>query len=324
MAQRVALLIGNANYANSPLQNPHNDINVLGRSLEKTGFQVWKLRDASAQQMQNALRQLAARARGADAVFFYFSGHGAQHEGQSYLIPTAPAVWSDVDLKYGALALDKVLDSLKSPRDKSRVNLVVVDACRTKIQRSSRNAPRGLAAPGVVAAGTFVAFATAPGTVAYDGKGYTSPYVAELSKAMLLPNLGVEAVFKKARIGVMRRTANQQVPWENSSLTVDFSFKNRGSRPTYTGNAATQPSWCNSSRLNRNEETICRARKLWPLESENVRLYQARKKALSGDIRQLNRLKTRLKSWLRARNACGSDVWCTEQQYKARLQELRY
>jgi len=320
MAQRVALLIGNANYASNPLQNPHNDINVLGHSLEKTGFQVWKLRDASAQQMQNALRQLAARARGADAVLFYFSGHGAQHEGQSYLIPTSPSVRSDHDLKYGALPLNKVLDSLRSTQNRKRVNLVVVDACRTKIQRSSRNAPFGLAAPSTVSAGTLVAFSTAPNTVAYDGRGYTSPYVAELSKAMLLPNLGVETVFKKARIGVMRRTANQQVPWENSSLTVDFSFANRNASTS----TSAQPKMCVEGKyMSRADVTVCNNKSLWALENERVRLTEKALRRARGNKDKVFEIKVENLHLDTLRTQCQANVQCTISKYNAYIEQLR-
>ena len=43
-AQRVALLIGNANYATAPLTNPPNDVRVMEAALKR-----WHMEEAAAQ-----------------------------------------------------------------------------------------------------------------------------------------------------------------------------------------------------------------------------------------------------------------------------------
>ena len=104
------------------------------------------------------------------------------------------------------------------------LNIVVLDACRTNpYSRGFRSAQNGLAnmdAP----TGSILAYATAPGTVAYDGRGDNSPYAGALAKAMLMPNTPVETVFKKVRISVINETDEKQVPWESTSLTGEFMF----------------------------------------------------------------------------------------------------
>lgn len=72
--------------------------------------------------------------------------------------------------------------------------------------------------------GSMIAYATAPGDVAADGRGKNSPYTAALSKIMQQPGLSAESMFKRVRIEVMRKTKQRQVPWEASSLTGDFYF----------------------------------------------------------------------------------------------------
>ena len=92
-----------------------------------------------------------------------------------------------------------------------RVNIVMFDACRVNRSfRSFRSNNRGLAQPRVQPEGSIVAFSTAPGTVAYDGEGRNSPYVAELSKHMLTPGLKIEDVFKRVRVGVKSRTSRNR------------------------------------------------------------------------------------------------------------------
>ena len=72
--------------------------------------------------------------------------------------------------------------------------------------------------------GTLVAYATGPGEVALDGTGENSPYTLALIKAMAVPGLAVEQMFKRVRQNVIENTNEQQVPWESSSLTGDFFF----------------------------------------------------------------------------------------------------
>jgi hypothetical protein len=81
-------------------------------------------------------------------------------------------------------------------------------------------------------AGTLVAYATAPGAVAFDGSGRNGLYTRHLAQAIRQPGLRVEEVFKRVRTAVRRESNNQQTPWENTALEGEFFFK---------GGAATSP-----------------------------------------------------------------------------------
>ena len=48
---RLALVIGNSAYANSPLPNPVNDAKAMGETLRGLGFGAIELQDASKAQM---------------------------------------------------------------------------------------------------------------------------------------------------------------------------------------------------------------------------------------------------------------------------------
>jgi uncharacterized caspase-like protein len=60
--------------------------------------------------------------------------------------------------------------------------------------------------------------ATAPGKVALDGEGATSPFSAALSRHLGTPGLEVQQMLTRVRAEVVSVTKNQQVPWSNSSL----------------------------------------------------------------------------------------------------------
>ena len=223
--RKLALLIGNAEYLRGPLDNPVNDARLIGTTLKSLGFEVYIQENADQKTMKRAIRDFGGKleSAGEDAVgFFYFSGHGLQSEGENYLSPIGADVRSEADVEIEMVSANAILKQMEFARN--GLNIVVLDACRTNpYSRGFRSAQNGLAnmdAP----TGSILAYATAPGTVAYDGRGDNSPYAGALAKAMLIPNTPVETVFKKVRISVINETDEKQVPWESSSLIGEFMF----------------------------------------------------------------------------------------------------
>ena len=199
---RVALVIGNGAYRNSPLHNPVNDARLMRNLLRKAGFSVTIVENARKKKLISAIRSFGNTLRYSDAALFYFSGHGNQYNGRNWLIPIGADIQRESDLEFEAVNAERVLAEMEGGSSK-RVNIVMFDACRANRSfRSFRSNNRGLAQPRVQPEGSIVAFSTAPGTIAYDGEGRNSPYVAELSRHMLTPGLKIEDVFKRVRIGV--------------------------------------------------------------------------------------------------------------------------
>ena len=91
---RIALLIGNQRYADKvgTLNNPHNDIELIGKALQVVGFQTTLVKDAGYKAIDTALRLHVRRVRraGRDTISsVYYSGHGAANPDTktNYLIP---------------------------------------------------------------------------------------------------------------------------------------------------------------------------------------------------------------------------------------------
>lgn len=216
-ADRVALVIGNAEYPGAPLRNPLHDARAMSRALAELGFEVISLENASKQRMEQAILRFADRLQGGTSGLFYYAGHGVQVNGRNYLIPVDAQIESESEVRIKAVGVNLVLDEMTYAGNP--MNIVILDACRNNpFQRRLRGGSRGLAAIDV-AGGTLIAYATAPGSVAHDGDGANGIYTEELLKALREPGLEVEQVFKRVRVGVARRTDRQQIPWESSSLT---------------------------------------------------------------------------------------------------------
>jgi uncharacterized caspase-like protein len=244
---RVALVIGNGDYQNFPrLANPTNDATGVAAALKAAGFRVTLKLNATYQDMNQALDVFAQQLRGADVGLFYYAGHATQVNWRNFILPVAASLDADrVDASNLADEVAQVAvdlgDVLKRMDHRNgRLNIVILDACRDNpltdtVASISRSLSRSTGkTPVVVGTGlaqsaappeTILAYSTAPGQVASDGDGRDSPYSAALIQALGVPGLNLEQVFKQVGNAVAKATANEQVPWQNSSVTRDFYFR---------------------------------------------------------------------------------------------------
>lgn len=226
-AQRTALVIGNGGYEAAPLSNPVNDAADMARVLRDLGFEVIVKTDASRRDMILAVDQFARKLQGAEVGLFYFAGHGMQIHGRNYLIPVRSHVSSESDVQFEAMDAGRVLGKMQEAGNK--LNIVILDACRDNpFKRSFRTENVGLAqmdAP----KGTIIAYATSPGSVAADGAGRNGTYTKHLLKNLMAEGLSVQDIFMETGIGVMRETADKQVPWISSTPVSRYFLAGKGS-----------------------------------------------------------------------------------------------
>jgi len=221
---RLALLIGNSTYKASPLANPVNDVRLMESVLKESGFSVIKAENASIREMRRLVRDFGDKLKASGGVgLFYFAGHGVQVRGENFLVSTDSDIRNEDEVADDSVNANVILEKMQGAGN--RMNLIVLDACRNNpFAVKSRSAMAGLAnmsAP----SGSLVAYSTAPGAVASDGRGQNGLYTEQLAKIIRQPGLPIEEVFKQVRVAVRRESKNQQTPWENTSLEGQFFFK---------------------------------------------------------------------------------------------------
>jgi hypothetical protein len=229
-AKRVALVLGNSAYRNTPaLANPRNDANDMAAALTSLGFDVIKGVDLDKAGMDRHIRDFAERLEGSDVGLFFYAGHGLQVDGQNFLVPVDAELNSGAALDFEMVRLDLIQRTMER---ESKTNVLFLDACRDNplarnLARSlgtrSSSIGRGLAAV-ESGAGTLISFSTQPGNVAQDGKGRNSPFAGALLKQVLVPGEDLSTMLIKVRNDVMASTGNRQVPWEHSALRARFYF----------------------------------------------------------------------------------------------------
>ena len=234
---RLALVVGNSAYQTDPLRNPVNDAADMARALQGLGFRVMLARDATQRQMVEKINEFGRELKKSGGIgLFYFAGHGVQSKGRNYLVPVNAKVNGEEDLEFEAVDANRLLAVMDAADN--RVNIVVLDACRNNpFARSFRSASRGLAQMDA-AKGSYLAFATAPGSVAADGSGNNGVYTEALLKSLREPDTDIHKVFTRVTAEVARSTGGRQVPWTASSLTGDFAFTVPAAGPAGTAPAA--------------------------------------------------------------------------------------
>ena len=226
--QRVALVIGNASYAHAPsLANPLNDANDIGTALERLGFSVTRLPNASRAELWDGLQKFRLAASASEVAVVFYAGHGIEVDKRNFLIPVDARLVGDGDVEFEAVSLDLVLRAVEGA---SNFRLIILDACRDNpfavaMRRAgaTRSIGRGLASvepPGE----TLVAYAAKEGMVAADGEGRNSPYTTALLTHLEEPGLDVGLMFRKVRDAVLAKTGGHQEPFWYGSLSSEGAY----------------------------------------------------------------------------------------------------
>lgn len=237
-SQRVALVIGNSDYESLPLTNPVHDATDIANLLEKLDFEVIKQINADHRTMRESMDLFYKRLKKAEVGLFYFAGHGMQIDGINYLIPLGAQAENPQSVKYEAVQARRILGIMEDAGNK--LNVVILDACRNNPFRSYfRSSSKGLASMDAPD-GTLVAYATAPGAVAFDGKGRNGIYTKHLLMNLKRPGMSIWEVFNQAGLGVRSETGGKQVPWMTSSPMAAYYFAGKGKKNLESNTAATQ------------------------------------------------------------------------------------
>lgn len=240
-AKRVALVIGNDNYAQvTKLEKAVNDAETIGTTLQDMGFVVLRAQNLSRREMNRQLQQFAAQLDAGDEALFFFAGHGVEIAGRNYLLPTdIPAARPGQEdfVTAEAVPVDQVLDTIR--RRGTRVSILILDACRDnpfpKKGTRSLGATRGLArmpAP----EGTFIMYSAGVGQTALDGLSDSDPnrnsvFTRSLVPLLQTPGVSLVQTARAVRRDVQklaRTISHDQRPAYYDEVTGDFYFAGRG------------------------------------------------------------------------------------------------
>ena len=224
--KRIALVIGDGAYANTPLATAANDAGLIAQTLQAAGFDVVGARDLDGDALRKSFREFMqkASASGSGTVaMIYLSGYGIQYAGENYFIPVDSNVSRDTDIPVEGLRMSDYMRQLGTLQLKT--GIVVLDAARQQPFVQSQIAS-GLALvepdPHMM-----VAFNAAPGTVAPAEQGNFGAYAQALAEMIRTGGLPLPEVFNRVRLRVSETSKGGQIPWDAQKLDSDFYFFER-------------------------------------------------------------------------------------------------
>ena len=221
--RRVALIIGNNRYKNSPLANCVNDATDLSNVLRRVGFDVSTHIDLTYKDMDELIEHFIDSIKSDDIVLFFFAGHGVQWEDQNYLLSCDDNRIEHVDhLKRRAVNAQHILKdmSLKAPF----VIVYLLDCCRnyllpSKARDRGDNSSAGMA-PMHAVAGSVVVFACDAGKTAKDQavNGRNGVFTYHLLQHITTPGEDISNLMRDVTDGVQNETHDTQIPFVTQSL----------------------------------------------------------------------------------------------------------
>jgi uncharacterized caspase-like protein len=225
--RRVALVIGNATYSNRSVRtlvNSKHDAEDLGSALEKLGFSVSRLFDASLKAMRGAVDQFASNLHEWDDVLFFYAGHGIQIEAENYLVPVDYVqAGGEKEAKSRCFPASEAQDGIK--KSNARTNIIVLDACRNNPFRGEAPSATGLALldPGL---GGYIALAASPGQTADENPSERNGLFTKfLLQQIARPDRSISEVFRKVKEQVYSASGRTQKPWLYADVISDFYFR---------------------------------------------------------------------------------------------------
>ena len=222
--KRVALVVGNNLYPQSPLKNAVGDALLMANVLREIGFAVEPpLLNATALEIERAMRAFAGKLEGSDVGLFYYAGHGISVEGKNYLLGVDFSAEDELEARRKAVEADLIADRMD--QGGARLNLIVLDACRNNPYKLGKRAEGVGLGTMEAGRGMLIAMATAPGKAASDNPtGTNGLFTKFLAEDIKEPGLGVKAVFDRVKAQVIEASGGQQRPWVHDDVVGDVTL----------------------------------------------------------------------------------------------------
>jgi formylglycine-generating enzyme required for sulfatase activity len=213
-SRRVALVIGNGSYPQSPVSSAPGDARAFADVLRDGGFDVVYAENAKRTEIEAAIGAFTNKLGWGVTAVVYYGGHAIQYQDRNFLLAIDSKIATEADVRTEGIDIDLILDPLIVSRPAGCV--VILDAARKNPwQQVISSHVHGLSSqPPIV--GVTVIYPVAPGEVVGDAARDANLFAVELVKSAKVQGLSFREVFRRVRAAVSQTTRDRQVPWESS------------------------------------------------------------------------------------------------------------
>src|SRR5713226_7879165 len=192
VSRRVALVIGNGSYAQSPVGSAPGDARAFADVLRDGGFDVVYAENAKRTEMEAAIGAFTRKLGWGVTAVVYYGGHAVQYQDRTFLLAIDSKIASEADVRTEGIDIDLILDPLIVSRPAGCV--VILDAARKNPwQQIVSGRVRGLAHQPPIH-GLTVIYPVAPGEVVGDAPRSANLFAVELIKSVKVPGLSFKEV----------------------------------------------------------------------------------------------------------------------------------
>jgi len=206
-AEKMALLIGNSNYIHlQSLSSPSQDIPALAKKLKGMNFKVTALYDLDEKSMKKAVKNFKKRLlqNPNSLALFYYSGHGSQANGESYLIPVDGDTRDEADVEADGVKIETIAKKMATAR--TQANILFLDACRD-VPTSTRGGTKGLGQVKHRPSGSLIVYSTSKDMTAKDDRVFNQTVLEKLAL-----NIPLTTLANSISYSVDQKTDGSQVP----------------------------------------------------------------------------------------------------------------
>jgi formylglycine-generating enzyme required for sulfatase activity len=213
-SRRVALVIGNGSYPQSPVASAPGDARAFADVLREGGFDVVYAENAKRTEIEAAIGAFTKKLGWGVTAVVYFGGHAVQYQDRNFLLAIDSKIATEADVRAQGIDIDLILDPLIVSRPAGCV--VILDAARKNPwQQAVSSRLRGLSNQAPIT-GLTVIYPVAPGDVVGDAPREANLFAVELVKSAKVQGLSFKEVFRRVRTSVAQATHDRQIPWESS------------------------------------------------------------------------------------------------------------
>jgi len=228
---KVALLIGNKNYADANFQalpTCINDAYAMEQALKDLGFTTLVVTDANKDEMLDAFDRFADMTKGAKVALYYYSGHATNLGGELFMVPSKTSFRKN-SLSDQFVRVANIRDLMA---ENSTLSLLFFDACRdgaTSGAQQTKSRTKVTAKPSNrEASGYMLFYATQSGKTATVGNGLLSPFTS-----VLIEHLGDGDEFRDVWQNIKTEVpaiAQGQYPSSEETYGGSFYFNPSGTK----------------------------------------------------------------------------------------------
>ena len=214
VSRRVALVIGNGSYPQSPIGSLPGDARAFADVLRDGGFDVVYAENAKRTEIEAVISAFTRKLGWGVTAVVYYGGHAVQYQDRNFLLAIDSRITTEADVRTEGTDIDLILDPLIVSRPAACI--VILDAARKNPwQQVASSRVHGLSGQPPIE-GVTVIYPVAPGDVVGDAPRDTNLFAVELVKSAKIQGLSFKEVLRRVRTSVAQATRDRQIPWESS------------------------------------------------------------------------------------------------------------